>query len=121
MKIQIRNLSKVYTLFLITLLFANSLSAYYTYSNCNSSYYLNTANLACVSCPNSQIANTYQTVPTACQCSSGHMPSINGACTAANTSTCSITNSYYPIYNRDGSSNSAANCVACSSNAYTNK
>lgn len=121
MKIQISNLSKLYTLFFFTLLITTSLTASYTYSSCNSSYYLNTANLACVTCPNNQIANTYQVVPISCQCSSGYMPSTNGACTAANTSTCSTTNSYYPIYNRDGSSNSAANCAACSTNSYVNK
>jgi len=121
MKIQISNLSKLHNLFLVTFFIATCLSASYTYASCNSSYYLNTANLACVTCPNNQIANTYQIVPIACQCSSGYMPSTNGACTAANSSTCSITNSYYPIYNRDGSSNSVANCLKCSNNSYANK
>jgi hypothetical protein len=121
MKIQISNLSKFKTVLCFSLIWTSTLSASYTYSQCNSSYYLNTANLACVTCPNNQIANTYQVVPTACQCSVGYIPSTNGACSVANTSSCSTSNSYYPVYNRDGSSNSAANCLACAGNAYVNK
>lgn len=123
MKIQISQPSNPNKPLLLSYLLVLSLTAAYNYSSCNSSYYFNPANLACVSCQNNQIANSYQTVPTACQCSPGYLPATNGtACTAAFTTNCTTNNSYYPIYNINGSSsNSAANCLACAANAYTNK
>lgn len=124
MKIQISNLFSLTQLLLISTLYILTLSAAYNYSACNSTYYFNPANLACLSCQNNQVANSYQTIPIACQCSSGYLPLVNGTgCTSASTLSCQINNSYFPIYNRDGSINTttAANCVACADKSYVNK
>lgn len=96
--------------------------AAYTYSPCNSSSFLNTANLQCYSCLSNQVANSYQVIATSCQCSPGYLVATNNAaCTAVFSSTCSISNSYYPIYTINGNTNTGtSNCLACSSDAYAN-
>jgi hypothetical protein len=121
MKIQIGGHILEGILFL-SILLAPALCAAYSYSPCNTSAYLNPANLQCLTCPTNQVANSYQLLPISCQCSAGYTSSTNGAaCTAAFTSTCATTNSYYPIYNLDGSLNTGSdNCVACSSSGYAN-
>jgi hypothetical protein len=97
--------------------------ATYAYSSCNSTSFLNTANLQCYSCLSNQVANSYQVVATSCQCSPGYQVATNNAaCTAVFSSTCSISNSYYPIHTLNGITNTGtSNCIACSSNAYANK
>lgn len=98
--------------------------AAYAYSSCGSSSALNPANLACNACPSNQVSNLYQTVPMSCQCSAGYTLASNpnsNACTAAFTTTCTTSNSYYPVYALTGSAASTADCLACSSVAYTNK
>lgn len=107
---------------LLCLLLILAESTAYSYSSCNTTGFLNTANLQCKPCQNNQISNSYQTIPIACQCAPGYSLATNGAaCTAAFSTTCSISNSYYPIYGRTGTVNTGtANCVACSSDAYSN-
>jgi hypothetical protein len=96
-------------------------AASYNYTPCASSAYLNATNLNCVSCPANQIANSYQSVPIACQCAVGFSPNGNGACSAM-TGTCgSSSNTYYPLYSPSGSVNSVNSCGSCAANAYTNR
>ena len=108
----------------LSLLLAPVSSAAYAYSSCNSSSSRNPANLACTACPSNQIANLYQAIPISCQCSAGHALSSNpnsNACTAAFSSACSTSNSYYPVYTLAGTAASGtANCLACGSSAYSN-
>ena len=120
MKIQISNFRSLQQLLLSTALITVTLSSAYNYSSCNSTSYLNAATLACISCQSNQISNSYQTVAISCQCAGGYLPA-NGACAAAFTSPCATNNSYYPIYNRDGSSNSPADCLPCAANASVNR
>lgn len=100
--------------------YANTAS--YSYSSCNSTSYLNTANLQCIQCPTNQIANTYQIIAEACQCSSGFVPNGNGLCTSIMSTKCGDTNNYYPIYSINGAySSGISSCTSCASNARTNK
>lgn len=97
-------------------------AASYNYSQCTAKAYLNTANLKCVNCPANQIANTYQSIATACQCAIGFSPSGNGACSSLTSATCgSTTNTYYPVYSLSGSFSSVSSCASCAGNAYTNR
>lgn len=107
---------------LVLFLLALASSSTYSYSSCSSSSYLNTANFQCSSCLGNQIANSYQIIPIACQCSPGYLQTTNNAaCTAVFSSACSLTNSYYPIYATSGTtSTGTSNCQACSSTAYSN-
>lgn len=123
MKIQIKALINLNRILFWSVLLLLARSATYSYSQCNSSAYLNTANLQCVKCQTNQIANLFQTIALSCQCNAGYIFGTNGAaCTAAYSTTCNTLNSYYPIYNKDGSvsSTTAANCMPCDSTAYTN-
>ena len=105
---------------LITILILQTTATSYSYSSCSSSTYLNTANLQCTACGANQIANTYQTVASACQCSIGYTASANGVC-AAITPTCSYSsNSYTLLYSLNGDSG-ANTCSSCAQTAYTNR
>ena len=124
MKIQIKALINLKRILFWSALLLLVRSTSYSYSQCNSSAYLNTANLQCVACQSNQIANLYQSVAISCQCTSGYIFGTNGAaCSAAFNNVCAVSNSYYPIYNTDGSvsSTTTANCIACDSTAYTNQ
>lgn len=94
----------------------------YAYSACDSSSSLNSANLACSTCPANTIANNYQTIATSCQCAAGFLPSTNGVCSSASASTCGpSTFSFYPIYSLDGDTASGTvTCTPCAGNAFTN-
>lgn len=108
---------------LIFLLLSLVNASAYSYSPCSSTSYLNSANLQCSSCLTNQIPNLYQVIATSCQCNAGYLQTKNNAaCTAAFSSTCATSNSYYPIYTASGTTNSGtSNCQACSSAAYTNR
>lgn len=93
----------------------------YSYSECNSSSYLNTADLQCDVCGANQIANRYQTVPVNCQCENGYRVGTNGTCSAAFTASCATNNSYYSIFAEDGSATTGtSNCTVCDGSAYAN-
>lgn len=95
-------------------------AASYSYSPCATNTFLNAANLQCVPCTSNQVANTYQTVPSVCQCSLGYTASGNGACTAISTA-CSYTASYSLLYSLNGDYSGAGTCLPCASTAYANR
>ena len=77
--------------------------------------------MKCITCPANQIANTYQSVSTACQCSIGYSPSGNGGCSAI-TGSCGLSaNTYYPLYDLNGNTKSVSSCGVCASTAFTNR
>ena len=101
--------------------FLRTPAAFYNYSTCSSNAYLSSSNMKCITCPANQIANTYQSVSTACQCSVGYSPSGNGGCSAI-TGSCGLSaNTYYPLYDLNGNTNSVSSCGTCASTAYTNR
>jgi hypothetical protein len=106
----------------LALLIGRVAAASYTYTPCSSSAFLSAANLKCTNCPANQIANTYESVPIACQCKVGFAPSGSGGCSALGA-TCgiSLNNTYYPLYALSGSANSVSSCGSCATNAYTNR
>ena len=95
-------------------------STSYSYSPCATTAYLNTANLQCVSCKANQVANSYQTVASVCQCSRGYSASGNGGCSAISPTCSYSTNSYSLVYSLNGDSGTNA-CASCASNAYLNR
>jgi hypothetical protein len=105
---------------LITILVLQTAATSYSYSSCSSSTYLNTANLQCIACPANQIANTYQTVASACQCSIGYAASANGACTPINPSCSYSSNNYTLLYSLNGNVGDST-CSSCALTAYTNR
>ena len=86
----------------IVCLIGVALCAAYSYQECNSSYYLNTAELSCQACSTNQIANTYQDVAISCHCANGFIVGTNAACTAVNSTVCNIANSYFSVYGLNG-------------------
>lgn len=110
------------TAFLIlALLLDQTTAASYNYTSCAGTAYLSTANLKCTNCPANQIANTYQSLPIACQCKVGFAASGNGGCSALSAA-CGVTsNTYFPLYSLSGSVNSVSSCGSCAANAYTNR
>lgn len=105
---------------LITILILQTAATSYSYSSCSSSTYINTANLQCTACPSNQIANTYQTVASACQCSIGYAASANGACTAITPSCSYSSNSFTAMYGLNGDVGTNT-CASCALTAYTNR
>jgi len=98
--------------------------SFYSYSACNSTSYLNTANLQCTQCSTTQIANSFQIIPINCQCAVGYVVGNSNACTQINTNLCTTTTTYYPLYTITGDVNAAvssAGCSTCASNAYANQ
>jgi hypothetical protein len=99
--------------------------SFYSYSACNSTSYLNTANLQCNQCSNNQIANTYQIIPINCQCAIGYVVANNNTCSQINSNTCGTNTTYYPLYTITGDVSStvstAAACSSCANTAYTNQ
>lgn len=95
----------------------------YSYSACDSSSSLNTANLACSKCPADTIPNNYQTIATSCQCAAGFLSDFNGTCQNAITSQCasSSTFEYYPLYKINGDlTTGSITCTPCAENAFMN-
>ena len=107
---------------LILLIISHISAKKYTYSACDPSSALNSANLACSPCPTNSIANNYQAVATSCQCAAGFLRSGSGACSLGSVSTCgSASNNFYPFYLISGDMNSAATtCTPCGLTAFTN-
>jgi len=102
-------------------IFLQTIASFYNYSTCSSSAYLSSSNMNCITCPANQIANTYQSVSTACQCSIGYSPSGNGGCSAI-TGSCGLSaNTYYPLYDLNGNTKSVSSCGVCASTAFTNR
>jgi len=98
--------------------------SFYSYSACNSTSYLNTANFQCTQCSTKQIANSYQVIPISCQCAIGYVVGNSNTCTQINTNLCTTTTTYYPLYTITGDVNatvSSAACSTCASNAYANQ
>lgn len=100
-------------------------SSFYSYSACNSTSYLNTANLQCTQCSNNQTANTYQTIPIICQCAIGYVVGDNNICSQINGNTCGTNSTFYELYTITGDVSSsvtnATACSSCASNAYANQ
>jgi hypothetical protein len=97
--------------------------SFYSYSTCNSTSYLNTANLQCTQCSTNQIANSYQVIPVNCQCAVGYVVGNNNVCNLINSNNCITTTTYYPLYTVTGDVNSgvsSAACSPCDSSAYAN-
>jgi hypothetical protein len=107
---------------LLSLWVLGASGASYSYAPCNGSSWLSPADLSCKACLSNQLANSYQTVPVACQCAAGYVPAVDGAvCTAAFSATCATPNSYFPIFGTDGSYSASANCLPCSATASANQ
>lgn len=106
---------------LLALFFALAASASFSYSACPATAALNPASLKCAACPANQIANTYQAIPTACQCALGYAPSGNGACAAMGASCSATANTFYPLYSLSGAVTAVSSCGSCAANAYTNR
>lgn len=109
------------TALLLAALLLHARAASFAYSACSAAAYLSAANLQCSNCPANQIANTYQSVPTACQCALGFAPSGSGGCAAMGATCGAGSTTFYPLYSLGGSTSSVGACGSCAGNAFTNR